>query len=86
VPDWRWVTVVKTTSLGGVTYGERGVGQWINFDKVDIIRPLSAVAFHGASTLLIGMDPINRMLVAEKIDPTQSSEASNNQQQPTTEE
>jgi hypothetical protein len=82
--DWRWVTVVKTTSLGGVTHADKGQGQWINLDSVDIIRPLEGAKFHGANSLLIGMDPINRMLVVEKIDP--QSRASNNQQQPTGEE
>ena len=67
--DWRWVTVVSITQLGGATYPEHQ-GQWINFDAVDIVRPLSPPR-QGANTLLIGMEPINRMLVVEKIDPTQ---------------
>lgn len=81
--DWRWVTVVKTDQLGGVMHSN-AQGQWINFDSVDIVRPLEGTKFHGANTLLIGMEPINRMLVVEKIDPTQSGEQY--QQQPTTEE
>jgi hypothetical protein len=80
--DWRWVTVVTNTFLGGAAYPEHQA-QWINFDSVDIVRPLSPPR-QGANTLLIGMDPINRMLIVEKIDP--QSRASNNQQQPTTEE
>ena len=79
--EWRWVTVVSITQLGGATFPERQ-GQWINFDAVDIVRPLSPPR-QGANTLLIGMEPINRMLVVEQIDPTQPVSGEQHQQQPT---
>ena len=71
--DWRWVTVVTVTTLGGGIYPETH-GQWINFEGVDIVRPLES-SRHGANTLLIGLEPINRMLVVERIDPTQPGES-----------